>query len=226
MEFPNLLSRQLRTCDRKRPSFKLERAIKNCGKFSVCGIDEAGRGALAGPLISAAIILPSRINLKVMDSKKLKVDERKVLLGKIVERAISWSVGIASTQEINDVGIQEATYISYLRAIKLLNPQPDFLLLDFYKLPNTNIDQFSITKGDEISASIAAASIIAKVTRDNLMEKLSTKEQYTKYGWGQNCGYGTRDHLEKIRKFGPCDIHRKNYKPIDEMLSLRFDYLK
>ena len=175
----------------------------------MCGIDEAGRGALAGPLVSGAVILDHRTRAIFNDSKVLTSKKRVYLFEKIKSQSIAWAVGLASVEEINLYGIQKSTFLSYKRAIEALKLKPSFLLIDYYRLPMTDIPQMSITKGDKISQSIAAASIVAKVTRDRLMEELD--KDFPTYNFSKNFGYGTRIHQEKIRCLGSSSVHRTKF---------------
>ncbi|MDO5382887.1 MAG: ribonuclease HII [Eubacteriales bacterium] len=177
---------------------------------NICGIDEAGRGPLAGPVVAAAVILPkdSRI-LYVNDSKKLSEKKREELFEVIQREAVSIGVGIASPQRIDEINILQATYEAMRTAINNLDVKPDILLNDAVTIPMVDIKQVPIIKGDAKSLSIASASIIAKVTRDHLMYKYD--EMYPEYGFAKHKGYGTKVHMEAIREFGPCPIHRRTF---------------
>jgi ribonuclease HII len=202
-----------------KPNFKKERELSKLGFKFVCGIDEAGRGAIAGPLVSGAVILKPKTKSIFDDSKKIKKHKREELFDFIKENSLCWSVGIASIEEIITNGIQNATYLSYHRAIEALKIKPDFLLIDHYRLPANQIPQLPITKGDQISQTIAAASIVAKVTRDRMMDELDKK--YSEYDLSKNYGYGTKNHLERIQEIGICEIHRTNFidKPCRNQLN-------
>ncbi len=191
------------------PSLREEKEIWKNGYSLICGIDEAGRGAIAGPLVCGAVILDPKKVHKYNDSKLLSSKRREELHERLKQDSICFAIGIASVEEINQLGIQTATFLSYERAINTLNPKPDFLLIDYYRLPRTLLPQKSITKGDRISQSIAAASILAKVTRDNLLTELS--KDYINYNLDKHKGYGTLQHFNLIAKFGVSPIHRVKF---------------
>lgn len=176
----------------------------------ICGIDEVGRGPLAGPVMAGAVILPknSRI-LYINDSKQLSEKRREELDKIIKEEAISYAIGESSCERIDEINILQATYEAMRKAISQLDPQPGLLLNDAVTIPGVNIRQVPIIKGDAKSASIAAASIIAKVTRDHLMEEYDSI--YPEYGFASNKGYGSAAHIEAIKRFGPTPIHRRSF---------------
>lgn len=176
----------------------------------ICGIDEAGRGPLAGPVVAGAVILPknSRI-LYLNDSKKLSEKRREELFVRIQKEALAWSVGIAEPERIDEINILQATYEAMRKAIQGLPQKPDLLLNDAVTIPDVEIVQIPIVKGDAKSLSIAAASILAKVTRDHMM--MEYDKIYPEYGFGKHKGYGTAAHMEAIRRFGPCPIHRRTF---------------
>lgn len=176
----------------------------------ICGIDEAGRGPLAGPVVAGAVILPknSRI-LYLNDSKKLSEKRREELFVRIQKEALAWSVGIAEPERIDEINILQATYEAMRKAIQGLPQKPDLLLNDAVTIPDVEIAQIPIVKGDAKSLSIAAASILAKVTRDHMM--MEYDKIYPEYGFGKHKGYGTAAHMEAIRRFGPCPIHRRTF---------------
>ena len=176
----------------------------------ICGIDEAGRGPLAGPVVAGAVILPknSRI-LYLNDSKKLSEKRREELFVRIQKEALAWSVGIAGPERIDEINILQATYEAMRKAIQGLPQKPDLLLNDAVTIPDVEIVQIPIVKGDAKSLSIAAASILAKVTRDHMM--MEYDKIYPEYGFGKHKGYGTAAHMEAIRRFGPCPIHRRTF---------------
>jgi len=176
----------------------------------VAGIDEAGRGPLAGPVVAAAVILdPNIIIPGINDSKKLSEKKRLYLYEEIHSKAISIGIGIADETTIDEINIKQATLLAMKNAVKGLKVKPDILLIDAEKLEDMDIPQISIVKGDALCLSIAAASIIAKVTRDNILIEYDKK--YPQYGFGKHKGYGTRFHIECIRKFGLSPIHRKSF---------------
>lgn len=176
----------------------------------ICGIDEVGRGPLAGVVCAAAVILPKDCDiLYINDSKKLSPKLREALYDEIMNKAVSVGVGFASNQRIDEINILNATFEAMREAISKLDPQPDILLNDAVKIPEVDIRQVPIIKGDAKSISIGAASIIAKVTRDRMMAELD--EVYPEYGFGRNMGYGTAEHIEALKKYGPTPIHRRSF---------------
>jgi ribonuclease HII len=190
-----------------------ERRARENGYTRVAGLDEAGRGPLAGPVVAAAVILqPDTCLQGVDDSKRISSARRYNLFDIIKQSAQTVGIGLARCWEIDTVNILEATRLAMVRAITKLSDKPDYLLLDAIRIPSLQIPQEPIVKGDRLSHSIAAASIIAKVTRDRIMEYWDTR--YPQYGWRKNKGYGTRDHLEAIRRFGPCPLHRKTFRGV------------
>ena len=177
---------------------------------AVAGIDEAGRGPLAGPVVAAAVILPKDIFLPFLnDSKKVTEKRRDVLFDQIKQEALAYGIGIASNALIDDINILQATYEAMREAISKLNKTPDILLVDAVHIPGINIKQVGIVKGDAKSVNIAAASILAKVTRDRLM--LEYDKIYPEYGFASNKGYGTAKHIEALKAYGACDIHRRSF---------------
>ena len=176
----------------------------------ICGIDEAGRGPLAGPVVAAAVILPLDHDfLYLNDSKKVTEKRREVLFDEIREYAIGYGIGIASPEEIDEINILQADYLAMKRALAQLSVKPDVLLNDAVIIPGVTGEQVSIIKGDAKSVSIAAASILAKVTRDRIM--VSYDDMYPEYGFSKHKGYGTKQHSDAIRAYGPCPIHRKSF---------------
>ncbi len=176
----------------------------------ICGIDEVGRGPLAGPVVAGAVILPKDCNILYLnDSKQLSEKKREELYEVIMEKAISTGLGFVSPQRIDEINILQATYEAMREAIGKLDPMPDLLLNDAVTIPKVSIRQIPIIKGDAKSISIAAASIIAKVTRDRLMVKYD--EVYPEYGFASNKGYGANMHIEALKKYGPTPIHRKSF---------------
>lgn len=176
----------------------------------IAGIDEAGRGPLCGPVVAAAVILPKNCEILYLnDSKKLSKQKREALYDEIIEKAISIGVGIINPNIIDEINILNATYKAMEEAIKKLSIEPDLLLIDAVRLSNINITQKSIIKGDEKSISIAAASIIAKVTRDKLMEGYD--ELFPEYAFSKNKGYGTSEHINALILYGPSPIHRQSF---------------
>ena len=176
----------------------------------IAGIDEAGRGPLAGPVVAAAVILPKNIFLPFLnDSKKVTEKRRDVLFDEIKQNAIAYGIGIASNTLIDEINILQATYEAMREAINALEKTPDVLLVDAVHIPDINIKQVGIVKGDAKSVNIAAASILAKVTRDRLMAEYD--KIYPEYGFASNKGYGTATHIAALKEVGPCAIHRKSF---------------
>lgn len=183
------------------------------GYTYIAGIDEVGRGPLAGPVVAAAVVLPRDFCLPgVNDSKALSEKKRQSLAGQIKKSALSWAIGIISPACIDRDNILNATREAMRLAIKALRPLPDFLLIDAVKIPDIDINQLPIIKGDALSISIACASIIAKVERDEIMKAYDLL--YPHYGLARHKGYATREHLLAIEEYGPCPIHRSSFEPI------------
>lgn len=176
----------------------------------ICGIDEVGRGPLAGPVVAGAVILPKACDiLYINDSKKLSAAKREELYDVIMEKAVATGIGMVGPERIDDINILQATYEAMRQAIDKLDPSPDLLLNDAVTIPGVSIRQVPIIKGDAKSISIGAASIIAKVTRDRLME--TYEDIYPGYGFKRNKGYGSAEHIEAIKKYGPTPIHRRTF---------------
>ncbi len=183
----------------------------------IAGIDEAGRGPLAGPVVASAVILPPDISIDgVDDSKKLSSEKREILFKIIKEKALSVGIGIISSKVIDEINILEATREAMLNAVENLKITPDLIIIDGITPIKSSIKQLTIKKGDSLSQSIAAASIIAKVTRDRLM--LDYDAKYPTYLFAKHKGYGTAEHLERIKEFGPCEIHRNSFKGVKEYI--------
>ncbi len=187
------------------------------GFSHIAGIDEAGRGPLAGPVVSAAVLLPPSFHdPDITDSKKLSPKKRSYLYEKLYDQAVSIGIGIVDNIEIERINILNASLLSMAISVKNLNPQPDFLLIDGkFKIP-MDLPQEPVIRGDAQSISIAAASIIAKVTRDRLMERYH--QDYPQFGFSRHKGYPTKAHKEAIKKFGCCPIHRRTFKGVKEYL--------
>lgn len=180
------------------------------GYKAVCGVDEAGRGPLAGPVCAAAVILPEGVVIDgVNDSKKLSEKKRESLFDVIREQALSYSIAYATVDEIEEINILNATMLAMRRAIDGLEIKADYAMIDGNKIPPIDIDAECIVKGDAKSMSIACASILAKVSRDRLLYKYA--EEYPMYGFDKHKGYGTKVHREAILKYGPCQYHRKSF---------------
>ena len=178
----------------------------------VCGIDEAGRGPLAGPVVAGAVILPEGCRILYQnDSKKLSEKRREELVSEIKEKAVSWATGVVSPEEIDEINILKATYKAMRQAFEKLSPVPQVLLNDAVTIPGLSpaLVQVPIIKGDAKSVSIAAASILAKVTRDHMMAEYD--KLYPEYGFAKHKGYGTAAHIATVREHGPCPIHRRSF---------------
>lgn len=176
----------------------------------ICGIDEAGRGPLAGPVVAAAAVLPKDCQIFYLnDSKKLSEKKRDLLFDEIKEKAAAYGIGIVSPQVIDEINILQATYEAMRQAISQLNVIPEILLNDAVTIPGVDIMQVPIVKGDAKSVSIAAASILAKVTRDRMM--MEYDQIYPEYGFAKHKGYGTAAHIAALKEYGPCPIHRRTF---------------
>lgn len=188
--------------------FSYEREHADCEY--ICGIDEVGRGPFAGPVVACAVILPKDCDILYLnDSKKLSEKKREELFVEIKEKAISYGIGIVDEKVIDEINILQATYEAMRQAINNLTVKPDILLNDAVTIPGVNIKQIPIIKGDAKSASIAAASIVAKVTRDHMMEDFD--KVYPGYEFAKNKGYGTKAHRDALKAIGPCEIHRRSF---------------
>lgn len=177
---------------------------------AICGMDEVGRGPLAGPVVASAVILPKDCDiLYINDSKKLSEKKREMLFDEIMEKAVAVGIGIVGPERIDEINILQATYVAMREAIHKLDVQPDLLLNDAVKIPGVDIPQVSIIKGDAKSASIGAASIIAKVTRDRMMVEYDSI--FPEYGFAANKGYGTAVHIAVLKELGPTPIHRRSF---------------
>lgn len=189
------------------------------GYQSICGIDEVGRGPLAGPVVAGAVILPKDCTiLYINDSKKLSEKKRELLYEEIMEKAVSVGIGIVSPGRIDDINILQATYEAMRMAIEQLEVKPDILLNDAVHIPNVSIKQIGIIKGDAKSVSIAAASIVAKVTRDRMMVEYD--KLYPGYGFARNKGYGSEEHIKALKEKGNCCIHRESFILKEEKKSI------
>ena len=204
--------------ERVEKLYKFESEARAEGFKLIAGVDEAGRGSLVGAVVIAAAILPENLYLERLDdSKKLSAKVREVLYEKIISAAISWNVVCVEMEEIDALNIYQATLEGMKRAVAGLKIQPDFVLTDAMKVDfGEKIPSRAIVHGDSLSASIAAASILAKVTRDRLADQWA--KIYPQYGFEKNRGYGTKDHLDAIKKFGATPIHRKTFNPVKSIL--------
>jgi ribonuclease HII len=204
------------------PSFVEEEMLEAQGYQRIAGIDEVGRGALAGPVVAAAVILPHHIEApwfsEVKDSKQLTPARREVLFHRIHEVAISIGIGLVPHYLIDAQGIIKATCLAMKLAVDQLSPPPESLLIDYMRLPEVRLPQKGITHGDSLSMSIACASIIAKVARDELM--VAFDKIYPGYGLAQHKGYGTKGHLACLSRLGPCPIHRQSFRPVRDIMGI------
>ena len=190
--------------------WEIESSVRDEGYEIICGVDEAGRGPLAGPVCAAAVILPMGLEIPgLTDSKKLTDKKRRELFPVIKEQAIAYGIGLASHEEIDEINILQATYLAMERALAQLSVKPDIALIDGNRAKDFGLPVRTVVKGDSLSMNIAAASILAKVTRDDLMMELA--EQYPEYGFEVHKGYGTKAHYEALRAHGASEIHRKTF---------------
>lgn len=211
----NLIKRYQKEIDKHNKeverTYNMQAFERKYGEYQyICGIDEVGRGPLAGPVCAGAVILPKDVDiLYINDSKQLSAAKREELYDIIKKKAIAVKTAYSSPEVIDDINILQATYRAMREAINELDVKPDILLNDAVNIPEVNIKQVPIIKGDAKSISIAAASIIAKVERDRLM--VMYDELYPEYGFAKNKGYGSKEHIEALRKYGPCPIHRRSF---------------
>jgi len=203
-----------------KPTFAEEKRLRDEGYDLIAGVDEAGRGALMGPVVAAAVILPvsirARWKAKVRDSKQLRPADREYLYGCINEAAVAVGTGLASPELIDALGIARAARLAMATAVEQLLPQPHYILIDYFRLAEVTLPQKGITNGDGLCFSIACASIIAKVTRDRLVVAMDAR--YPGYGFARHKGYGTRQHLACLRRNGPCPLHRRSFRPVRELI--------
>jgi ribonuclease HII len=203
-----------------RGLWRIEQEMSARGYVHIAGVDEAGRGPLAGPVVAAAAMLPRRCRLPgLKDSKLLRAEQRERLSGLIWERALGVGVGVVAARTVDRVNVLAATHLAMQKAIAQLRPQPDVLLVDGRGLPHSPAPQRAVVGGDRLCGSIAAASIVAKVVRDRIMSELD--ELYPEYGFAQHKGYATREHLSRLRALGPCPEHRLTFGPVRQALQAR-----
>lgn len=203
--------------------YQYEEKLTDEGYEWICGVDEAGRGPLAGPLVVAACILPSYLRIPgINDSKQLSSKKREALYKQIVKSAIAYKIVFVSEEEVDNLNIYQATKKGMLEAIEGLKQKPDYILIDAMPLNELKEPHLSLVHGDAKSASIAAASILAKVTRDEYMEKMDVK--YPNYGFKRHKGYGTKAHFEALEKYGPCPIHRKTFAPVSKYFNRQISF--
>ena len=190
--------------------WEIEEALAEKGVGVICGVDEAGRGPLAGPVYAAAVILPDHLEIPGLDdSKKLTDKRRRELMPVIKEQAIAYGIGVATEQEIDEINILQATFLAMERAIAQLQGKADFALIDGNREKDFGLPVMTVVKGDSRSANIAAASVLAKVSRDDYMEEMA--KQYPEYGFEIHKGYGTKAHYEALRTYGHCPLHRVTF---------------
>ena len=190
--------------------WEIEKTWADRGFHAICGIDEAGRGPLAGPVCAAAVILPEGLEISGLnDSKKLTDKKRRELFPIIEGQALAYGIGWASQEEIDDINILQATFLAMSRVVEQLNIRPDLALVDGNRAPTLDLPVETVVKGDSLSASIAAASVLAKVSRDDVMLRMA--EEYPGYGFEVHKGYGTKAHYEALRTLGPSPIHRRTF---------------
>lgn len=202
----------------RRCGFRHERRLRAFGVSTIAGVDEAGRGALAGPVVAAAVVLPEKFrHRRLNDSKQLLPERREEIYHELVEGgAIAWAVGIVDSIEIDSINILRATHKAMRAAIEALTPEPDHVLIDGLPVVPFPFPQTAIIEGDSLSLSIAAASVIAKVTRDTIMRDFCAR--FPEYCFSQHKGYGTELHLIKLHEHGPCPIHRRSFEPVAQPL--------
>ncbi len=190
--------------------WEIEQSYFDNGIKLICGVDEAGRGPLAGPVCAAAVILPANIEIPGLnDSKKLSDKRRRELYPVIMEQAVAYGIGFADHNEIDEINILQATYLAMERALNALKVKPELALIDGNRAKDFGIPVKTVVHGDSLSASIAAASVLAKVTRDDLMLKMA--EEFPQYGFEVHKGYGTKAHYQALETYGPCPIHRMTF---------------
>jgi len=204
--------------------FDYEKIFWNQGVESICGVDEAGRGPLAGPVVSAAVVFPRGFHLEgINDSKKLGASQRERLFDLITERASDYGIGIVDHELIDKINILNASLLAMQKAVRKLKKKPEIVLVDGkIKIPHLKIPQIALVKGDSLSVSVASASILAKVTRDKLMFDFHRK--HPQFSFDHNKGYCTKSHLEALKNFGICEIHRRSFKVI-KLLKIKQDEL-
>lgn len=208
----------LETVKRVIKPVQIEKMLTDKGYQAICGVDEVGRGPLAGPVVAAAVILPYEIEIAgIDDSKKLTAARREEIFDEIIQREIVCAIGIIDNETIDQINIHKASLMAMRKAVTDLKQKPEFVLVDGnHTVPNIAQPQYAIVGGDATCKAISAASIIAKVTRDKIMEKYQTI--YPDFSFAQHKGYPTPAHLEELRLHGPCDIHRRSFKPVADLV--------
>lgn len=200
------------------PNRRHEKSLQKKGFKYIAGLDEVGKGAWAGPIVAAAVILNPKIKIQgIKDSKLLRAPDREELFKKIAQTAIAWSVAAVSQRNIDKIGINQANILAMKQALEKISPQPDHLLIDALTISYQNLPTLAMISGDYKITSIAAASIMAKVTRDQMMDELD--EKYPPYGFKHHKGYGTNHHWQMIMEHGICSLHRKSFKPMKDLLN-------
>lgn len=203
--------------------YQYEEQLEDLGIKYIAGVDEVGRGPLAGPVVVAAVVLPLNLRIKgINDSKKLSLKKRNELYKTILDEALAVNVVFVDEKVVDEINIYEATKKGMLEAINGLKIKPEHVLIDAMPLRELSIPHTSIIHGDALSASIGAASIIAKVTRDEFMDKMDIK--YPNYGFKHHKGYCTKEHIEALEKYGPCDIHRKSFQPVKKFYTKQLSF--
>ena len=190
--------------------YEIENHLRKSGYKLIAGVDEAGRGPLAGPVYAAAVILPEKLVIRgINDSKKLSEKKREELYDEITEKAVAWCVASVNEKWIDEINILNATFEAMNTAVNGLKIAPDYVIIDGNRISGMTIPHETVVKGDNKSASIAAASILAKVSRDRFIRNIA--EKYPEYGFAKHKGYGTKEHIEALKKYGPCEIHRRSF---------------
>ena len=203
------LAKEKKEKERTHLMYTYEREQMSCASF-IAGVDEVGRGPLAGPVVAGAVILPRDYEITGLNDSKKLTEKRREEMNLVIRReALSIGIGVVSHEVIDEINILQATYEAMRRALKELDPAPEIILVDAVTIPDITVPQIPIVKGDAKSASIAAASIVAKVYRDHLMQELDVR--YPGYGFARNKGYGTREHIQAIKELGPSPMHRRSF---------------
>ena len=199
------------------PTWRFEQIAASQGAQKIAGVDEAGRGPLAGPVVAAAVVLPQSAFLpRLNDSKLLSQAQRETLFDLIQQEALGFGIGVVPAETIDQINILQATRLAMVKAVDLIDPPPDYLLIDGPLSLESPIQQEAIIKGDQRSFSIAAAAVLAKVTRDRIMVEMSHK--FPEYGFESHKGYPTKAHKEAVQRYGPCPIHRRSFKGVREFV--------
>ncbi len=210
----------------RRCGFRYEKKLRAIGIVRIAGIDEAGRGALAGPVVAAAVVLPENFrHRKLKDSKQLAPDLREIIYEELISNeTITWAIGVADHLEIDRINILRATHQAMRAAVESLSGPPEHVLIDGLPVTPFPFPQTAIVEGDCLSLSIAAASVIAKVTRDRMMRDFCAR--FSEYCFSQHKGYGTALHLTKLHEYGPCPIHRRSFEPVAQSLLAREGFIR